>query len=1023
MSYTLVNVQPTIRIIAVLLSIVGLAVSILFWSGQNTYRYQHYHAATSIEREPITLSSLPDPVETQTVSRTATLSHALYLPSLFYPQQTSPIFAYDFPIWFHNNAPAKHEVGLFRHTFTISQSFIQSDLVLFADTRYEVWIDGVWIGRGPARFSRHTREYDTYKIGPLQTGTHTIAVLVQWAPGTRRTESVTPFLMGHMLGQTAEGSVLIAGTGPWWKATRSSAWQQDAAPVHTWGLIGPTELLDLRLLPQDWMMPTFADDNWQPAVMKEIPRATNLPRSIPRLATVPVKAIVQEIGKLSPDSLVGEIPLTVSQPYTLSLNVAMPSPLRIETLQMSTTIELEDETNTSNHITPLLNVAVDGIPIAMHHTEGSPPDVVNGVTNVATGTHVLSFTSTISHIWPIVLQSVLTETVPLSVTQNTHAGRRLLLTQPISQSTAVLGDITHPSNLTFLDPPSYVVLDLGRVVQGRFSAMVEGNAGTIIDIGWDERLWGNRRPLPYPGSLHPQWNQTDSWVLDGNKRNISTIDTRSGRYILIAVWSDAPVTFTSLQVYEERYPVEQLGSFHSTNSRLNHIWQVGVDTIYSNMTDAYADPWRERGQWWGDAFVADHVNQVAFGDTQLLRRGLFFMAEAFDDGKPPALAPGNNGTMLLDYGMLWVQSLDDYVRLRNNDQAFVKHVYPVLQDFMTYLEGYENETTHLLDVPKGPWSQTALIDWAAVYSRYGQSTALNAIYYDTLLDAAARAEELKDTHQAQIWHNKAQVVKQSLNEYLYVPEQGRYLTSIVGDVVSSPSPQAQAWALTYGIVPEESQQVVADSLLELISADPSKPNVEIYGMFWVLEALGKTNRLAEAMDLIERYYGRLIDLGATTWWEGFNSYKSYKAALSHGWGGAPTWFLSSYVLGIQRTGANTWRIQPSLQSRESLSGSMPLAEGVLSVAWDYPSQDTKPIVLTMQAPTTSTGKIVVPFDDSSLTLVLNGEIVWRSDLVKVDDRVSFQDDGIHIALQGGHYVLEIHRSIAFAANSISSRVL
>ena len=39
-----------------------------------------------------------------------------------------------------------------------------------------------------------------------------------------------------------------------------------------------------------------------------------------------------------------------------------------------------------------------------------------------------------------------------------------------------------------------------------------------------------------------------------------------------------------------------------------------------NMVDGYTDtPWRERGQWWGDAYVQDYINRAAFGDMALKR--------------------------------------------------------------------------------------------------------------------------------------------------------------------------------------------------------------------------------------------------------------------------------------------------------------------------------------------------------------------------------------------------------------------
>jgi alpha-L-rhamnosidase len=160
-------------------------------------------------------------------------------------------------IWVHAGTPSNPEVALFRHTFTTESPVASSELQIFADTRYEVWFDGEWVGRGPARFSKLLHEYDLYELGTLDPGEHLIAVLVQWAPNTRRSESEFPLLKAQMEGKVNQASQIITATGPDWKTLLSGAWRDDSTPVHAWGIIGPTELLDLRTLDPDWNQPGF----------------------------------------------------------------------------------------------------------------------------------------------------------------------------------------------------------------------------------------------------------------------------------------------------------------------------------------------------------------------------------------------------------------------------------------------------------------------------------------------------------------------------------------------------------------------------------------------------------------------------------------------------------------------------------------------------------------------------------------------------------------------------------------------
>lgn len=927
------------------------------------------------EEYPLTLSS-PE------------LPPRVYLPLIL----TSGGFERAQAIWPHGETPAPHEVALFRRIFTLPEPAHGVTLSIFADTRYEVWVDGIWVGRGPARFSRTHHEYDAYGLGGLAAGDHLVAVLVQWAPNQRRSESRTPYLKARLEATNAQGQVMtVVQTDSTWKACLSDAWRQDAAPVHSWQLIGPTELLDLRRLPPNWATAIYSDAGWPAAKVKSDTGILYAPRSIPFPENVPFIPTLMDAGLLSPGWRIGEV-LSGTSSFTFVLT----TPLRFS-------VEMLAEPDAP----PTDTVRLDGTPLSWAPATPDRPDVLVASHDLSPGSHSLFFLNvpTNGATFAVPDGGIPYQGFPFH--WGPHAGRRALLVNPVPSPgvvTATTG--SEGIDLSLAQAPAYAVLDLGRVVHARLVAEVIGPSGSIVDIGWDERLWMGRRPLPYPGSLHRQWNQVDSWVLDGSLRSLSTLDTRAGRYIWIAVWG-APVHIRNLRVLEERYPAAQWGTFASSDPRLDRIWQVGVDSLRPNMTDAYTDtPWRERGQWWGDAYVEFQINRVAFGDTALLRRGLVLMAKAFTDGEPEALAPNGEGVLLLDYGMLWVQALQDYWQ-QTGDGATVLQLYASLQELMEYLRGYERPDTGLLDVPPGHWSQTALVDWPAWHSRYGQSAALNALYFQTLLDAAALAEGMGDPVSAAAYAQRAARIKGQLNEKLYLEPQRRYASSLWNETLVAPSPHAQAWPLAYGVVPEEREQGVVQSLLALLSSDPSQPNVEIYGMYWVLRALGETGHIPEALTLIRQYYGRLLDLGATTWWEGFNAHTQYTASLSHGWGGAPTWFLTTYVLGARQVGPRQWEVRPALFGLESVSGALPVGEGILMVEWEQ--SDCEHASLRVEAPEGSEGEIIIPRPGSTTVITLNQVLIWEKGIPGVEN--VFEDRaGVHISsLSAGMYELEIHQ--------------
>lgn len=955
----------------------------------------------------VTLPARAQPVAQETTR--------IYLPLVSNPARIWE----DMPIWTHAQAPASHEVALFRESFTLLSPLEGAQLHIFADTRYEAWLDGAWIGRGPARFSHNLREYDVYELGDLPPGEHLLAVLAQWAPNVRRSESTTPHVLAHIQGAQSGKLVTLARSGPGWKSLLSDAWRQDAALVHTWGLIGPTELLDFSRLPADWNQPAYPADGWAPAVVKDISQVSYQPlqvppldpeettwfspqpaqaagqssldldsvtfrrRSIPFLVSAPVTPTLAGAGTLYPGMMMGEL----APPYPADplVNFSLPAPVTftIETLSaFSATLRL------------------DSNPIAWQAQGTARPDVYAAHLPLQSGDHSISFAALPPDGVTFAASSAGVSYSQFPFQQGVNAGRRLLLANPQEDPGRVRVLAAQPLSLEFQAGQTYAILDLGRTVHGRLQATLNGPAGALVDIGWDERLSASGRPLPHPGSLHPQWNQVDSWVSDGQARQLTTLDTRSGRYLLIAVWASQPVTLGEIRVYEERYPNALRASFTSSSPLLDQIWQIGVQSLYPNLTDSYNDtPWRERGQWWGDAYVAEQVQRTVFGETALLRRGLDYMADAFAYSASPGAAPNANGTHMLDYGMLWVQSLAEYSAF-SADPYLPHQLYPRLRSFMAHLASYEDPTSGLLDLPSDHWSQTAYIESFGEASRVGQSTALNAMYYGALLQAATLATQEGDLAAAQIWQSKAERVYASVNQLLYLPAEQRYVTTITQGLPSPPTPQAQAWALAYGLVPAAQQDGVVSALLELLSSDPDQPNLDVYGMFWVLQALGRSGHIPEALQIIENYYGYMLAGGATTWWEKFSAGENYRASLSHSWGGSPTWFLSAYVLGAQPNGPHGWLVKPAFSGVTSASGALALRDGELQVSWERTTCQEG--ALEIASPEGTPGEAVFPLDAPSLRITLDGETIWENGAALVPG-VSQDSEGVHVLLQGGSY--------------------
>ncbi len=102
-------------------------------------------------------------------------------------------------------------VTAFRREFTVSQP-AAIRVHVSADERYELFLDGERIGRGPERGAPHYWFFETYDL-ELKTGSHTLVAKV-WSLGDAGGDAQMSALPGFLLAAEGEwGSRLSTGVG------------------------------------------------------------------------------------------------------------------------------------------------------------------------------------------------------------------------------------------------------------------------------------------------------------------------------------------------------------------------------------------------------------------------------------------------------------------------------------------------------------------------------------------------------------------------------------------------------------------------------------------------------------------------------------------------------------------------------------------------------------------------------------------------------------------------------------------
>lgn len=363
-----------------------------------------------------------------------------------------------------------------------------------------------------------------------------------------------------------------------------------------------------------------------------------------------------------------------------------------------------------------------------------------------------------------------------------------------------------------------------------------------------------------------------------------------------------------------------LGAFRCSDERLNQIWQTGAYTVHLCMQDYLWDGVkRDRLVWMGDMHPEVMTANSVFGNQEVIRKSLDYVRDH---------TPANdwmNG--ICSYSLWWI-IIQHHLYQWYGDKAY-------LQEQGIYLTALLDHVMAQMKGTREAYPEGRFIDWPSNNQPAVIHAGLQALSVRALEAGAEMAGWLGNPALKEKCLNVTHELRQ------YVP-----------DMVDN----SQAAALL-----SLSGMVGAKEASAIILKNGPKAFTSFMG-YYLLEALARSGHYAEAMRLMSDYWGRMLDLGATTFWEDFNyrdaknaaridevvpegrfdihadggawCYVGLRHSFCHGWASGPTAWLSAHVLGIEpvEPGFKTVRITPHLGQLEWAEGAFPTPYGVIEVS-------------------------------------------------------------------------------------------
>lgn len=474
-----------------------------------------------------------------------------------------------------------------------------------------------------------------------------------------------------------------------------------------------------------------------------------------------------------------------------------------------------------------------------------------------------------------------------------------------SVGTKKIGDISNLSTMKFKRNDK-VILDFGSHYVGQFSINIQ-HTGSPQDAPLTLRLRFAEVPAElkfnsqdYDGWLSKSWIQEELLHIDQLPVDLKLPRRYAFRYVEITVVDTSPkwaALFINPEVIAESSADDSKNKpVQLTDPDLQAIYDVSVRTLHDCMQTVFEDgPKRDRRLWLGDLRLQALADYATFKNYDLVKRCLYlFGGTTAKDGRIVAnvFTSGNpqpDDTFLLDYSLFFVSSLYDYYQ-ETKDNETLRDLFPIAQKQVEYTKKhYVNENGVFQPDDDYP----VFVDWS---NEFDKTTAGVAILIYTFNQYSALAK-IMGVNTDDIDKLISTMVKYSTTDLF---DQGR------GLFISGPDHEfniaSQVWMVLAGVVTSsEAQAVMTATKSQLF---PVKGIATPYMYHHIAHAFFKAGLTKDGTKMLKDYWGKMISLGADTYWEAFEpeqpDYSPYGSPIvssyCHAWGCTPAFLIKKYLM-------------------------------------------------------------------------------------------------------------------------------
>lgn len=470
-----------------------------------------------------------------------------------------------------------------------------------------------------------------------------------------------------------------------------------------------------------------------------------------------------------------------------------------------------------------------------------------------------------------------------------------------------------------------VLVDFGRELHGTCMVSFRGNSTASIRyrIRLGESVSEALTPIGEKGTTNDHATRDMEYVSGCWSSN----ETNESGFRFAYVELLTPDAFADLRCIAATLvfrDIEYKGSFVCNDPMVNTIFDTAAYTAHLNMQRYLWDGIkRDRLVWAGDMNTEVATILSVFGPNEVITKSLDLVKD---------ITPTSDSMNGIQQYNLWWLLCHHAWYMATGDIDYLKQQKDYIAEMLSRYLQYVDENGKIISPMDG-----GLFDWPTQdhpEQRFAGTQGLTCLAFQA---GGQIMEAVGESELANKFYEMAARMKN------FVPE-------IIGG-----SKQAAAVLVESGICDAKK------TFDEVISVGGAEGLSTFLGYF-TLCAIGDAGEYEAGIRIMKDYWGKMIEMGATTFWEDFDihwadnaapitdvvpegkddihgdfgafCYKNLRHSLCHGWASGPAPFLSKYIMGIHvlEPGCKKILFDPHLGGLEWIKGTYPTPYGIIEVS-------------------------------------------------------------------------------------------